>query len=159
MKICLDKRGFTLIELIVVVAILSGLMVSALMAYSSFRDKAKKVQALAQLKKIQLAIENLALDTDQWPGPNPVGELASKNVWDLTTKAAGLVDYNKNKFDNWNGPYIDSIPKDPWGNNYFFDPNYIINKQRFVVIGSFGPNGTGQNRDDGDNIVIILPAS
>lgn len=157
MKICLDNRGFTLIELILVVAILSVLMVSALMAYSSFRDKAKKVQALAQLKKIQLAIENLALDTNQWPGPNPVGDIANKNVWDLNDKAAGLARAN-HKFDNWNGPYIDTIPKDPWGGNYFFDPNYRIKGERFVVIGSFGPNKTGKNSDDGDNVVIILPA-
>ena len=157
MKRCLDRRGFTLVELIVVVAILSVLMVAGLMTYSSFRDRARKVQALAQLKKIHLAIENLALDTDQWPGPNPVGEIANKNVWDLTKKQAGLVDHN-NKFDNWNGPYIDTIPKDPWGSNYFFDPNYRIGNQRYVVIGSFGPNKTGKNKEDGDNVVLILSA-
>jgi len=158
MKKCLNERGFTLVELILVVAILSVLLVSGLVAYGNFRDRAKKVQVLAQLKKIQFAIDNLALDTDQWPGPNPVGDIASETVYDLKTRNAGLVQANNN-FDNWNGPYIDSIPLDPWGKDYFFDPNYRIGSEIFVVIGSFGPNGTGKNRDDGDNIVIILPAS
>ena len=157
MKRCLDRSGFTLVELIVVVAILSVIMVSALFGYNSFREKARKVQVQAQLKKVKFAIENLALDTEQWPGPNPVGELASKNVWDLNAGAAGLVQANDD-FDNWNGPYIDAIPKDPWGSDYFFDPNYRIGSDGFVVIGSFGPNKTGKTLDDGDNIVLILSA-
>jgi type II secretion system protein G len=157
MKKCFNGRGFTRVELMVVVAILSVLMTAGLMAYSSFTEKARKVRALAQINKIQLAIDNLALDTEAWPGPNPVGELASKEVWDLNSGAAGLVQAS-NKFNNWNGPYIDAIPKDPWGSDYFFDPDYRIKTQRFVVIGSFGPNKTGKNREDGDNIVVILSA-
>ena len=157
MKKGLNERAFTLVELIVVVAILSVLLVSGMMAYSGFRDRAKKVQALAQLKKIQVAIDTLALDTEQWPGPNPVGEIAKTEVWNLGNKAGGLVKAN-NEFDNWNGPYIDSMPTDPWGMNYFFDPDYKINGKRFVVIGSFGPNKKGKNKEDGDNVVVILSA-
>jgi len=157
MKKCLNEHGFTLVELIVVIAILSVLSVSGIIAYRGFLERAKNIQALTQLKKFQVAIDSLASDTEQWPGPNPVGELATKEVWDLSKKDAGLVDSN-NKFDNWHGPYIDSIPLDPWGMKYFFDPDYRIGGQRFVVIGSFGPNKTGRNTDDGDNVYLILSA-
>lgn len=157
MKRRFDADGFTLIELMVVVAILGALAVAGFIAYDSFRDRARTVQAQAQLKKIQLAVENLAADTDQWPGPNTVGEFAGRNVWDLNAGNAGLVQAN-NRFENWNGPYIETIPKDPWGSDYFFDPNYIIDGKRFVVIGSFGPNKTGKNSDDGDNITLNLAA-
>jgi len=153
-----DNRGFTLVELLIVIAIIGILSTAAIMSYSAFREKAKKIQALAQLKKIRLAIEDLAFDTGMWPGPNPVGETADKEVWDLTKKKAGLIKADK-KFENWNGPYIDAIPADPWGSKYFFDPDYYIDGQEYAVIGSFGPNKKGKNKYDSDDVILILPAT
>lgn len=153
-----DNRGFTLVELLIVIAIVGIISAIGIMAYNTFMEKAKKVQALAQLKKIRVAIEDLAYDTEMWPGPNPVGETADKEVWDLTKKKAGLVKASK-KFTNWNGPYIDEIPPDPWGSKYFFDPDYYIDGEKHAVIGSFGPNKQGKNKYDSDDIVMILPAT
>jgi type II secretory pathway pseudopilin PulG len=96
----------------VVVAIVGILMATATLAYNVFRDKAKTVQAMADLKKIQLAIELLATDTEKWPGPNNVGETANMEVWDLNAANAGLV-ATSGAFPGWNGPYIASVPKDP----------------------------------------------
>lgn len=158
MKRSSETYGFTLIELMVVVAILGILMAVAVAGYSVFREKAKRVQVLADLKKIQLAIEDLAIDTDMWPGPNPVGETADKEVWDLNKKQAGLVKANR-KFSNWDGPYLDSVPKDPWGSHYFFDPDYHLKDGRILaVIGSFGPNKKEKNKYDDDDITLILPS-
>jgi hypothetical protein len=53
-----------------------------------------------------------------------------------------------------------TIPLDPWGHPYFFDTDYDIDPSGGVtnaaVIGSFGPNGVGQNVYDSDNIYIKL---
>ena len=74
---------------------------------------------------------------------------------DLAAGAAGLLTTN-GSFPNWNGPYLPSIPLDPWGNNYFFDSDYLVNGHNRVVIGSFGPNGVGPNVYDSDDVIKII---
>jgi general secretion pathway protein G len=151
------EKGFTLIELMVTTAIIGVLAGIAIPAYSSYKDKGLTAHAKSDLKNIQLAIEVLAGDTETWPGPSDVGITADTEVWDLNAGNAGLVT-NGGGFSGWEGPYLQSIPKDPWGNNYFFDPDYELNGQTVAVIGSFGPNGVGPNVYDSDDIVLVLPA-
>ncbi len=148
------SAGFTLIELLVSVAIVGILVAIAIPAYSSFKEKARIAQAKSELKGLQSAIAALANDTENWPGPSPVGAVANAEVWDLNSANAGLV--VGGTFTNWNGPYVPSVKKDPWGSDYFFDPDYKINGVDYPVVGSFGPNMGGQNAYDSDDIYVIL---
>lgn len=152
------KSGFTLIELMIVVAVIGVIASIAIPSYSSYRDRSLIANAKADLRNIQLAVEILAADTEKWPGPNQVGVTANSEVWDLSAPAAGLIATNGG-FLGWEGPYLPAIPKDPWGNNYFFDPDYHLNGEIVPVIGSFGPNGVGQNLYDSDDVIVILPFS
>lgn len=152
-----NRRGFTLIELMIVIAIISVIALIAIPAYSHYKDKGLIARAQSDLKSLQLAIEMLATDTGRWPGPNSVGVTANSEVWDLNTPAGGLVAAGAG-FSGWDGPYIQSVPKDPWGNDYFFDPDYDLNGTTVAVIGSFGPNGVGPNVYDSDDVLIVLPA-
>lgn len=154
-----NSRGFTLIELMVVIGIISALSGIAIPTYKSYGEKAKLAQVHADLRNIQQAMELLIIDTDQWPGPsnaNVVNPGGANEVWDLSLPQAGLVATN-GAFPGWDGPYLDSMPLDPWGNNYFFDSDYDIDGQDFAVIGSFGPNKVGPNQYDSDDVIIILP--
>jgi hypothetical protein len=101
-------------------------------------------------------MEMLASDTEKWPGPNSVGVTANQEVWDLNSSNAGLVAATGG-FPDWNGPYVQSVPKDPWGSDYFFDPDYQISGVDYAVVGSFGPNKVGQNVYDSDDVYLILP--
>ncbi len=46
------------------------------------------------------------------------------------------------------------------GNPYFFDPDYLTNGVRHVVVGSFGPDGQGpkvyRGKSARDNIIVLL---
>ncbi len=64
--------GFTLIEVLVSVAIVGILVAIAIPAYSSFREKAKIAQAQVDLKSIQSAIQILATDTEFGRVPVPL---------------------------------------------------------------------------------------
>ena len=108
---------------------------------------------MSTLRNLQHVIVLLANNTERWPGPNSVGVAANQEVWDLNSSNAGLVAATAD-FPDWNGPYIQSLPKDPWGSDYFFDPDYSIN---YAVVSSFGPNMVGQNVYDADDIYLIFP--
>jgi len=90
-----------------------------------------------------------------WPHKRPVGDVSGNEVWDLNSPSAGMV-ATDGGYPGWDGPYLANVPRDPWGNNYFFDNDYTINQQNVVAIGSFGPNGVGPNNYDADNIILII---
>ena len=150
------KEGFTLIELLVALSVISILIAIAVASYGAYREKGKKAQALSVLRELQWAAEMLATDTERWPGPNPCAVISNDEVWDLNAGNAGLVITN-GAFPGWQGPYMPTVPKDPWGQDYYFDPDYEIGGRDFAVVGSFGPNGVGKNLYDADDIVLILP--
>lgn len=157
--------GFTLIELLVSIAIISLLATIIMVAMNDSRNSAKIVKATAQVREIRKAVVMLEGDSGEWPGHKTLDDIefgASGNeMWDLHVPEAGLVATDGN-FDNWTGPYLSMTLVDPWGNNYFFDTDYDIDPtagQRWAaVVGSFGPNGDGQNVYDSDNIVDVLVA-
>jgi general secretion pathway protein G len=150
--------AFTLIELLVVIAIIGVLATLSAVAYTAARNQAKVAKAQHDVDTIVTALKTLESDTGYWPGHKTVDQVAASHgseVWDLSTGAAGLVQTDGG-YSNWNGPYIGKMPVDPWGHNYFFDPDYTVNSVGHVVIGSFGPNGVGQNVYDSDNIYKII---
>lgn len=162
--------GFTLIELLVVIAIIGLLSTLAVVAVNRGREKTKLAKAVHDINQIRKAIDMMAIDTGYWPSHQqldivctdlPGGCPANNEVCDdgcahnIDSGQAGIVATDGLYF-GWAGPYMDSVPLDPWGNQYFFDTDYTYNGDTVVVVGSYGPNGEGLNQYDEDDIIEIL---
>lgn len=60
------KKGFTLIELIVVIAILGILAAVLIPRFTGFQDKARSTQATTDAKNIATAIDSLYTEVGEW---------------------------------------------------------------------------------------------
>lgn len=104
------KRGFSLIELLVVVAIVAILVGVATPYYSDYVKESKRTKALQDLDVLKQAV---VLFNSQEDLPYQ-GQVA--------TTAPYLPILGENDFNGLQGRYLTYIPVDPWGKNYKLDP-------------------------------------
>jgi general secretion pathway protein G len=130
-----QAKGFTLIELIVVIVILgllAGLVVPRLFRHVG---QAKIATAKAQISAFQTALGAYRLDTGKFP-------TTEEGLEALRTAPSGV--------RNWNGPYLPKdIPLDPWGNPYVYKyPGDHGDEPDIVSNGADGrPGGEGEDAD------------
>jgi len=134
------QRGFTLLEMLVVLVIiglLAGLVGPRLF---SKVDQSKVTTAQVQVKMLRSSIESLRLDIGRYPTADEGIGLLSKPPTDAALAS------------RWRGPYLDdALPLDPWGNAY----QYVLpgaDGQGFALfsLGSDGKRGgEGDARDIG----------
>ena len=153
-------NGFTIIEFLIVIGIIA--LLSTIVMAGSFYAKsyAKTQKAIADLAQLAKGIDNLALDTGQWPGHQTpyaicAGSCSNNEIQDLSVAVAGLI-ASDGLFPSWRGPYMQILPDDPWGHAYFFDSDYTLDGVNKAVVGSYGPNGVGNNLYDEDDIVNVI---
>ena len=156
------NRGFTFVELMIVIAILGILSAIAIPSYIKYREKGIIAQATGDLKMIQRAVQDLGHDTGKWPTGNKAGEAKVMNDgderWDLSAPAARLT-ADPTSWNGWQGPYLTDTFQDPWGMNYFFDEDFDLGGGRVeAVVGSFGPDKCCPMSYGDDDIIVIIPA-
>ncbi len=102
-------RGFTLIEIMVVVTIIAILIAIVAPRVMDQPDKAAAVRAKADLAAISTALNLYKLDNFTFPGTD-------QGLQALITKPDG-----EPEAANWKaGGYMDRIPKDPWQRDYIY---------------------------------------
>lgn len=171
------SRGFTLVELLVVIAIIALLTTLAAVAVRYARAQAKISKAEQAINQIYTAMSMLANDSNLWPGQQTVGAVAGGGAgneicgdgcaYGLGESEAGIIDTDGN-YPGWQGPYMINMPLDPWDNEYFFDTDYSVDADNnpcgcggggcvdAAVVGSYGPDGTGNNSYNCDDIIKII---
>jgi len=125
------SRGFTLVELLlvlVILALIGGLVLPGIIGKA---EGAKVKAAGSQINRLAMAVESFYLDTGTTPD----------SLSDLVGESSDV--------DGWNGPYVKSSSlKDPWGREYVY--NYPGDHGDFDIY-SFGadgqPGGEGKNAD------------
>ena len=152
----MKKNGFTLMEIMIVVSITGLLMAMGALAVVKGMTNTRINQAESELEIIATAMLQLAWDTGRWPNRAIRTNPGSREVWALSASTTGLLE-DDSAYKGWRGPYLDSdILIDPWGNPYFFDPDYRVDGVMRVAVGSFGPNRVGRNMYDNDDVFVRL---
>ena len=149
------KLGFSLTETMIMVGLIALLGSIATVAMTKAHQNALSKQAEAELNILSAAMLQMAWDTGKWPNKAVRMDPGSTEIWNISGAAAGLL-VTDGSYDNWKGPYYEGSVLDPWGQPYFFDPDYRVDGVMRVAVGSFGPNGKGPNLYDEDDIYILL---
>ena len=125
-------KGFTLIELMVVVVILGILAAVIVPRVMDKPEQARISAAKNNIQAIRSALDMYKLDNQNYP-------TTDQGLEALVVKPA-----SPPELPNWNR-YLEKIPTDPWGNPYLYlQPG----KHGEVDIFSAGPDGHMGDEDD-----------
>jgi general secretion pathway protein G len=130
------QRGFTLIEIMVVVVIIG--ILAALVGPKLFGqvDRARISAAKAEISTIENAMKFYRLDNFVYPS-------TEQGVEALVTKP------NDPNVKNWNpGGYLERLPKDPWGNPYIYRNPGTQGEIDVLTLGADGVEGGVENNAD-----------
>lgn len=129
-------RGFTLMELLVVVVII-GLLV-ALVAPRYFQQigKSERTAAANQIDALRKATDSYRMDMGRFPR-------AEEGLAALVQRPDGDA--------RWNGPYLQkAVPLDPWGNAYLYRIPGASTDYDIISLGKDGRSGgDGEDADIG----------
>lgn len=134
-----SRRGFTLIELMVVIVILSILAVYVAPKLVGREEQAKQVKARVDIQGIETALKLYKLDNGMYPTTEQGLEAL------VRPPESGKVP------KNWReGGYIDKgkIAKDPWGNEYIYLSPGSHGDYDIISYGADGEPGGEQENED-----------
>jgi len=120
-------RGFTLIEIMVVVVILAVLAALIVPRIMSRPDEARVVAARQDIRALEQALKLYRLDNQRYP--------STEQGLDALVKPPTLPPLPP----NWKaGGYLERLPRDPWGNAYqYLNPGL----RGEIDVFSFGADG------------------
>ena len=127
-------KGFTLIELMIVVVIL-GILATIIMPRILGRpEQARRMKAKVDIRNIESALALFKTDTGRFP--------TTSEGLEVLVSDPGIRGYNSDG-------YLDKVPLDPWGNKYIYISPGLHGKD--YDLESYGKDGedggTGDNAD------------
>ena len=132
------ERGFTLLELLVVLAIMGLLAAIVGPQVIKYIGSSKSQTAKVQIKNVATALELYRVDVGGYP-------TAEQGLAALVTAPSGV--------PTWNGPYLPQAANavDPWGNPYLYKAPGKHGEVDVWTLGSDkAEGGTGEAKDVGN---------
>lgn len=129
-----NLAGFTLIELIVVVAIIGLLAGLVVPQFIKQEEKATAKAVKAQIELLGTALDTFRLDVGRYP-------TTQEGLQALNQRPGGV--------DRWDGPYLKKeLPSDPWGKAYIYKSPGDHGVYDIISYGADGVvGGQDTNRD------------
>lgn len=128
-RVSRKRRGFTLIEVLLVLAILVILGGMVGLYFTRIQGNAYSDAARHQISLFEQQLKLYRLDTGVYP-------TTEQGLQSLREAPAGMT--------KWRGPYLEKeVPVDPWGMAY----QYKLEGDQYVIW-SFGPDRTNGTEDD-----------
>lgn len=130
-----NNEGFTLVELLVVLAIIALIATLAVPQVLRYLGSAKTSAAKAQIRNMESALELYYIDTGQYPSEE-------EGLSVLIHAPAAAV--------SWNGPYLKGAAglQDPWSRPYIYAVKPDGSDVELRTLGKDGkPDGTGEDQD------------
>ena len=132
------NRGFTLIEMMVVVVVIA--LLGAMIGPTLFSkvQQAEETRVAQDIRVIESALKFYRLDNYRYPSQAQGLESL------IQPPATGA--------DKWNGPYLEDLPEDPWGVGYQYqNPGTHGKEVEVFTLGVDGQQGgEGSNKDWGN---------
>ncbi len=132
------QRGFTLIEIMVVVTILAILIALVAPKMVGRSDQARRVATTAQIKNIEGALQLYKLDNGTYPSTEQGLEALAEEP------SIGEIPNNWRK-----GGYLQKIPNDAWGNPFVY---VSPGTQSDYDLASYGADKEAGGSDDDADI-------
>ena len=132
-----SKKGFTMIEIILVVVIIGILAAMVVPNLAGRGEKARKAAAKADIEaNLSSSIDMYEIDN----GKYPTTEQGLKALIEQPATAPAPT--------NWNGPYLKKkkVPLDPWGKEYVYTSPGVHNAEDYD-LSSYGHDGV-ESADD-----------
>ncbi len=133
------QRGFTLLEVMVVVVILGILAALVVPKIISRPDEARAIAAKQDIASLMQALKLYRLDNQRYPS-------TEQGLQALAARPASAP-----LAPNWkDGGYVERLPRDPWGNPYqYFNPGVRGEIDVFSMAADGAPGGEGNDADIG----------
>jgi general secretion pathway protein G len=135
-----NRKGFTLIEIMVVVVILSILAAVIVPRIMDRPDQARLVKARQDIRVLDSALKLYKLDNHFYPSTD-------QGLEALVAKPGSSPEPR-----NWkDGGYLERLPRDPWGGDYLYLNPGVHGEIDIFSLGADGqPGGEGINGDIGN---------